>query len=124
VLLPNLGIIRYVNECQGLLVVADSQLRQLFYNLIDNSLKHGEKVAQINLRYIRVDDGVKLFYEDDGVGVSESNKLRLFEVGFTAGKGTGLGLYLVKKMIDVYVWIIAEEVEPGKGAKFVITLLE
>jgi PAS domain S-box-containing protein len=121
-LISNLGTVKVVNECQGLVVVADSLLKQLFYNFVDNSLKHGEKVTQIRLHYTKDDDGVKLFYEDNGVGVSKSNKPKLFDVGFTTGKGSGLGLYLVKKMMDVYGWTITEEGEPDKGAKFTITI--
>ena len=49
VLMPNLGNAKVVNECQRLQVIADSLLKQLFYNFIDNSLKHGEKVTQISL---------------------------------------------------------------------------
>lgn len=111
-----------MNECEGLTIVADSLLRQLFYNLIDNSLKHGEKVTQIKLHFIKEVGQVKLFYEDDGVGVPEANKLKLFHEGFTTGGGTGLGLTLVKKMVEVYGWNIKEEGEQGKGAKFVMTI--
>jgi signal transduction histidine kinase len=121
-LLPNLGAVKVVNECQELDVEADSLLMQFFYNLIDNSLKHGEKVTQIRLHYNKDGDGVKLFYEDNGVGVSEANKQKLFEAGFTTGKGSGLGLNLVKKMVEVYGWQIQETGELGKGAKFVITI--
>jgi hypothetical protein len=42
-LLPNLGSVKIVNECSGLMVMADSMLRQLFYNFIDNSPKHVKK---------------------------------------------------------------------------------
>ncbi len=121
-LMPNLGGVEVVNECKGLVVVADSLLKQLFYNFIDNSLKHGEKVTQIRLHYTEDGKGVKLFYEDNGVGVHENNKSKLFEAGFTTGKGSGFGLYLVKKMMDVYGWTIIEEGEQGKGAKFIITI--
>jgi PAS domain S-box-containing protein len=120
-LMPNLGNVKIMNECHGLVVVADSLLRQLFYNFIDNSLKHGQKVTQIRLYYIENGDGVRLFYEDNGIGVSEANKPKLFESGFTTGKGSGFGLYLIKKMMDVYGWTITETGEPGKGAKFTIT---
>jgi PAS domain S-box-containing protein len=119
-LLPNLGAVKVVNECQELDVEADSLLMQFFYNLLDNSLKHGEKVTQIRLHYNKDGDGVKLFYEDNGVGVSEANKQKLFEAGFTTGKGSGLGLNLVKKMVEVYGWQIQETGE--LGAKFVITI--
>ena len=123
-LVKNLGNVQVVNECQGLQVIADSLLKQLFYNFIDNSLKHGEKLTQICLRYVENVYGLKLFYEDNGVGISEESKIKLFEAGFSTGKGSGLGLYLIKKMMDVYGWTITEEGEPGKGAKFIITIPE
>ena len=121
-LLPNLGTIKIINDCQGLEVMADSLLKQLFYNLIDNSLKHGEKVTQIRLRYKKDEDEVKLFYEDNGVGIPDANKSKLFAEGFTTGKSTGLGLFMIKKMVEVYGWTITEEGEPGTGAKFTITI--
>ncbi len=43
--------IELVNECENLTVQADSLLRQVFYNLIENSAKHGEKVTQIKVKY-------------------------------------------------------------------------
>jgi PAS domain S-box-containing protein len=118
----NLRTVKIVNECQGLRVVADSLLRQFFYNLIDNSLKHGEKVTQIHLHCTKDGDELKLFYEDNGVGVPGANKSKLFTARFTSGQGSGLGLYLIKKMMDVYGWKIQEVGEPGKGAKFVLTI--
>ncbi len=121
-LLPNLSTVKVVNDCKGLDVVADSLLKQLFYNFLDNSLKHGERVTQIRLHYTKEGDELNLFYEDDGVGIPEANKSKLFDVGFTTGKGNGLGLYLIKKMMNVYGWTITEKGETGKGAKFTITI--
>ena len=121
-LLPNLDTIKIINDCQGLWVMADSLLKQLFYNFLDNSLKYGEKVTQIQLNFSKEGDNVKLFYEDDGVGIPKANKPKLFHEGFTTGKSTGLGLFLTKKMIEVYGWTITEEGEPGTGAKFTITI--
>jgi signal transduction histidine kinase len=63
-----------MNECQGLTVLADSLLRQLFYNLIHNSLRYGEKLSQIRIYYEVEDDQLKLIYEDDGVGIPEHEK--------------------------------------------------
>jgi signal transduction histidine kinase len=121
-LFSNFGIIKIVNDCQGLEVRADSLLGQLFYSLIDNSLKHGEKVTKIYLHYKKDENGVKIFYEDNGVGIPYANKPRIFEVGFTTGKGSGLGLFLVKKLIEAYGWAITETGKPGKGIKFEITI--
>ena len=63
-----------------------------------------------------------MVYEDDGVGIPLENKPSLFKEGFSTGGSTGFGLFLIKKMIDVYGWNITEEGEPGKGVKFVITI--
>ena len=112
---------KVVNDCHGLTVLADSLLRQLFYNLIDNSLKHGEKVSQIRMYYEKVGkDHLKLVYEDDGVGIPKAEKEKIFKEGY--GKGTGYGLYLIRKMCEVYGWAIRETGKQGKGAQFTITI--
>ena len=121
-LLPNLVGVEIANECQGLTVMADSLLRQLFYNLLDNSSKHGVKVTQIKLSYSKNDAGLKLFYEDNGVGISDENKPKLFTEGFTTGNGSGLGLRLARKVVEVYGWSIAETGTAGSGVRFEISI--
>ncbi len=123
-LFPDLKGVRIVNECGGLTVLADSLLRQLFYNLIDDSLKYGEKLTQIRIRYEKSENQLKLVYEDDGVGISKNNKAKLFTEGFTTGKGSGYGLYLIARMMDVYGWTINETGTHGKGAQFTINIPE
>jgi signal transduction histidine kinase len=109
------------NNCHGLTVLADSLLRQLFYNLVDNSLKYGEKLKTITMCYREIDkDKLELVYEDDGVGIAESEKKKLFREGY--GKGTGYGLYLIRKMCEGYGWNIQETGKQGEGARFTITI--
>jgi signal transduction histidine kinase len=110
------------NECQDLTVTAGPMLRQLFYNLIDNSVKHGKTVTEIRLHYTKDSAGTELFYEDNGVGIPEADKEKIFTEGFTTGNGTGLGLKLVQKMIEAYGWTIKESGIPGKGAVFQIVM--
>jgi PAS domain S-box-containing protein len=115
--------IKVVNGCHGLTVLADSFLRQLFYNLIDNTRKYGGKATAVRVYYEKAESGeLRLVYEDDGVGISAENKLKLFTEGFSTGGSTGFGLFLIRKMMDIYSWQIQETGEPGKGAKFVITI--
>ena len=112
-----------INGCRGLTVLADSFLRQLFYNFIDNTRKYGKKATTIKVFCELADQaGLKLVYEDDGVGVPLENKSRLFAEGFSTGGSTGFGLFLIKKMMDVYGWKIEENGEPEVGAKFTITI--
>ncbi len=112
---------KVLNICGGLEVLADSLLRQLFYNLIHNSLQHGEGVTKIRVHYEETDeDRLNLVYEDDGVGIPKADKEKIFQEGW--GKGTGYGLYLIRKMCEVYGWTIQETGKPGKGAQFTITM--
>jgi two-component system, sensor histidine kinase and response regulator len=119
-LFSDLKGVKVSNECQGLKVLADSLLERLFYNMIDNSLKYGEKITQIRVYCEKSDKQLKLFYQDDGVGIPWAVKPNLFKEGY--GKGTGYGLYLIKKMMEVYGWTIQETGEPSRGAQFTITI--
>jgi PAS domain S-box-containing protein len=122
-LVSGLKDIKVINDCHGLTVLADSLLKTLFYNLIDNSLKYGEKLSQIGVYYEEKNsDHLNLIYEDDGVGVPHAVKPRLFDEGYSTGKGSGYGLYLIKRMMEVYGWTIQETGMPGKGAQFTITI--
>jgi signal transduction histidine kinase len=69
----------------------DRALGQLFYNLIENSLRYGEKLTKISLHYEEGHDQSRLIYEDDGVGISPDMKVRIFEEGYTRSKGSGMG---------------------------------
>jgi len=121
ILFPGLAGAKLVNECKGLTVMADSLLRQLFYNLIDNTLKYGEKVSQIRVYHEEVGkDQLKLIYEDDGVGIPEDEKEKIFKEGY--GKGTGHGLYLIKKICETYGWTIRETGKSGEGVQFTMTI--
>jgi PAS domain S-box-containing protein len=115
--------LEFINDCHGLSLLADSLLTQLFYNLIDNSLKHGEKVTKIRVHYEKADqDELIVVFEDDGVGISAENKPKLFREGFSTSGTSGYGLFLMRKMMGVYGWSIQENGEPGKGAKFTMTI--
>jgi PAS domain S-box-containing protein len=121
-LFSDLSNVKVVNDCHGLAVLADSLLRQLFYNLIHNSLMHGENVSHIRTYFDETDkDAVMLVYEDNGVGIPKTEKEKIFEKGY--GKGTGYGLFLIQKMCEIYGWTIRETGKHCKGAQFTITIL-
>ncbi len=114
--------IKIVNECKGLVVTADTLIRQLFYNLLDNSSKHGKTVTEAMLYFNEKDNDIELIYQDNGAGIPQEIKPKIFLEGFTTSNGSGLGLMLAKKMVEAYGWSITESGESGKGAKFVITI--
>ena len=97
-------------------------LGQVFYTLVENSLRHGQKVTEIRISYRKETKQIIFTYEDNGVGISPENKTRLFTQGFSTSGSTGLGLYLSKKILDVYEWKIREIGTLGKGVLFEITI--
>jgi PAS domain S-box-containing protein len=112
--------IKITNACRGVTVLADHLLRQVFYNLIDNSLKYGERTSHIKIYCEEKDEHLKLVCMDDGMGIPENMKANLFHEAY--GKGTGYGLYLVRRICEVYGWAIQERGKQGTGVQFIITI--
>jgi signal transduction histidine kinase len=84
--------IRVENELYGLFVYADPLLERVFYNLIDNALRHGgPRLTSIRFWWQYDDDVVCILCEDDGQGIRDDLKERIFERGY--GSNTGLGLF-------------------------------
>jgi len=83
---------KVVNECRGLVVDADSLLRSVFFNLIDDYIKHRKIVSQIKLSSSESENLVQIIYEDNGVGIPDDIRKKLFEEG--NGRHTGYGLYI------------------------------
>ncbi len=107
----------------GLEVFADPLLEKVFENLIDNSRRHGVRVRHISFSTLQYGSGsVAIVYEDDGIGVHEADKDRIFEKGF--GRNTGLGLFLSREILSITGLTIRESGMYGKGARFEILLPE
>lgn len=104
------------NECRGFKVRADAMLTTVFHNLIDNSLHYGEKVTEIKVYRKTEGNTTKIVYEDNGIGIDEETRGNLFVKGY--GKGTGYGLYLIKRTCEMYGWQIQETGQAGKGVCF------
>ncbi|MDO9326290.1 MAG: PAS domain S-box protein [Methanoregula sp.] len=99
-------------------VYADALIEKVFYNLIENSLRHGEGVKEIRFSFDEMPDGAVITYHDDGRGISPADKDKLFRRGF--GKHTGLGLFLSREILSITGITITENGEPGKGVHFEI----
>lgn len=120
-LFPDLKGARIINKCKGLVVLADSLLRLVFYHLIDNTIKYGRNVSQIVVYYEEARaDTLRLVYEDNGGGIPLAEKSELFSEGHE--KRTGYGLHLIKEIMKVYGWTIKETGKPKQGAQFTITI--
>ena len=103
-------------EPRGLEILADPMLEKVFYNLLDNTMRHGGTVSQIWLSVEKRPDGVAIVYEDDGVGIPFDEKEKIFLKGF--GKNTGYGLFLSREILNITDLKISEKGVQGKGARF------
>jgi PAS domain S-box-containing protein len=114
-------------------VEANELLYDVFSNLVSNAIKYSGSHARVTISLERVQENGKHYYrvsiEDNGPGISDSFKQKVFNRllrGDAGAKGMGLGLYIVKSLVDSYkgrVWV--EDRVPGdhtKGAKFVVLL--
>jgi len=102
-------------------VLADIMLEKIFYNLFENSFRHGGKITEISVLCFTDNSGEgKIIVEDDGRGISEDIKDEIFDRGF--GDNTGLGLFLTREILDISGITITENGIPGKGVRFEITV--
>ena len=103
-------------------IFADSMIYKVFYNLFENSARHGQSVTKIMISY-QINETTSectIIVEDNGAGIPENNKKKIFDKGF--GSNTGLGLFLVKEILDITEIGIRETGIPGCGSRFEITV--
>jgi len=116
-----LGKIMVKNELPaGAEVYADPLVVKVFYNLMDNAIRYGGKITTIRFSVEGRDGDHIVVCEDDGMGVPAEEKEKIFERGF--GKNTGLGLTLSKEILSITGITIRENGEPGRGARFEMTV--
>jgi PAS domain S-box-containing protein len=101
-------------------IFADPLIVKVFFNLMENSLRHGAGVTHMSFSSRETDAGLVITYRDNGTGISAEDKKKLFQKGF--GKHTGLGLFLSREILAITGITIAENGEPGKGVQFEMTV--
>jgi PAS domain S-box-containing protein len=99
-------------------VYADPLFEKVFFNLIDNSLRHGGSVSWIGMKLAESKGILDIIYEDNGQGVPDAEKEKIFMRGY--GKNTGYGLFLIREIVSITGCAITERGIPGTGARFEI----
>ena len=99
-------------------IFADPWLKKVFFNLIDNTLRYAEHVTKISVSFRESENGLDLFFEDNGIGIPFDEKEKIFERGY--GKNLGYGLFMVREILAITELTIRETGEPGKGARYEI----
>jgi signal transduction histidine kinase len=127
------GFALYIPDSLPSLYVEKSRIKQIFHNLFDNAIKYVGDRKDPEIRVSHREDAQHHHFsvEDNGPGISPEDRKILFHV-FRRGKsaevrkspGRGVGLSLVKQIVQTYGGEIAVESEPGKGATFHFSLLK
>jgi signal transduction histidine kinase/ligand-binding sensor domain-containing protein len=111
-------------------VSADKNMfRTIMHNLISNAIKYSNPGGLIKIYSKNVNGNVEIYVKDEGVGMEKEIKEKLFKInmnistkGTAKERGTGLGLILIKEMIDMHNGKISVESEPGIGTTFCVIL--
>jgi len=105
------------------------KLRQIIYNLLSNAVKFTPSGGSVSVEVTRAGDQVELAVVDTGIGISPEGRARLFQPfeqldGGIARKfsGTGLGLVMVKNLVELHGGAVGLESEEGQGSRFWVRL--
>jgi signal transduction histidine kinase len=124
----NVSIIEELDE--DITIVADkNMIATVLRNLVSNSIKFSNENGRIILKAIENDDSIEFSIIDNGIGIKEEDKSKLFRIdishttiGTSKEKGTGLGLILCKEFVEKHNGQIWVESKLGAGSKFMFTI--
>lgn len=124
----NIHLINAV-DATHILLADKFMVETVIRNLTSNALKFTPEGGTIKINSKPVDDFIQISVEDTGIGLSESDKQKLFridvknsEIGRSKEKGTGLGLILCKEFVEKHGGKIWVESELEKGSQFIFTI--
>jgi signal transduction histidine kinase len=120
-----------VDERLGDFVGDERKIKQILLNLLSNAVKFTHEGGWIGIKARQVDGSVEISVSDTGIGIAPEDLARIFEEFRQVGsdyahktEGTGLGLTLAKKFVELHGGKIWVESEVGKGSTFSFTLPE
>jgi signal transduction histidine kinase len=118
-----------VDERLGDFVGDERKIKQILLNLLSNAVKFTAEGGRIGINARQADGSVEISVSDTGIGIAPEDQARIFEEFRQVGgdyahkkEGTGLGLTLAKKFVELHGGKIWVESEVGKGSKFTFTL--
>ena len=104
-------------------------ISQALGNLVDNAIKYSGERRRIGVSARRVGDEVRLSVEDEGVGIPAAETSRIFEKFYRVGRsetqgrrGSGVGLTLVKHVVEAHGGRVTVESHPDRGSRFTLHL--
>ena len=113
----------------GDIVADERKLKQILLNLLSNAVKFTPDGGHIDVRALQDDSVIRISVADTGVWIAKADQEAVFEEFRQVGthytskqEGTGLGLALTRRFVELHGGTIGVESEPGKGSTFTFTL--
>jgi signal transduction histidine kinase len=110
-------------------VIDRDAMTQAISNLLDNAIKYSGEVKEVSITTATHGDDLSIVIADRGIGIPPAEQAKIFEKFYRVGngfvhdvKGSGLGLSLVKHIIEAHQGTISVESDVGKGSRFTIVL--
>ena len=107
----------------------ERRIREVIIHLLSNAMKFNKKGGEVKLKATKQDEGLLISVSDTGIGISKAEQSKIFNKFYRVGttleynfEGEGIGLYLVKLLIEAHKGKIWVESTPGKGSTFSFTL--
>lgn len=102
-------------------------LRNILFNLLSNASKYSDKDKKITLKCVCENENLRITVSDEGIGIPETEVKFLFDRFFRASnatniQGTGLGLHIVKRYVDLLKGTVSFSSKEGKGSIFTIDI--
>lgn len=107
-------------SCAGVQVYADPLIERALFNLANNAISHSVTATEFWISCAPEGESMVVVVEDNGIGIPDGEKERIFERG--VGKNTGLGLFMVREILGITGMTIRETGTAGSGARFAITV--
>lgn len=126
----NIKLVFSGKDAKPIWVMADEdRINQVMTNLVTNSIRYGKEEGTTEIRFHDIDENILIEVSDDGVGMEDSEAPRVFERFYRTESGrnmdhsgVGLGLSIVKHIIDAHGQHINVRSTPGEGSVFSFTL--
>ncbi len=105
----------------------EALLDEVWFNILDNAIKHSSEEGTVKVRLVSSDTSVRVRITDYGEGMDEEVQKHMFEKFYQgdssrSGEGSGLGLALAKRIVELCQGKIEVKSAPGEGATFIVIL--
>jgi signal transduction histidine kinase len=125
----SIALSSFIDPTLGEVEADERKVKQILLNLLSNAVKFTPEGGKVDVIAKRIDDVAEIAVRDTGVGIAPEDQAAVFEEFKQVGtdytrkaEGTGLGLALTKKFVELHGGTISLESTPGQGSTFSFTL--